>query len=442
VNRQITLIAMSGVRIYNEELKNLGMTLPGFIERGKVIASLPSLGLLTIAAHTPDDWEIDYREIDPADPDTIEAAAAASAELVAISSLSARINDAYKLADILRGQGKTVVIGGLHASVLPEEAQLHADAVVVGEGESIWAELVRDFESGNLKRRYFSERTRRFDPWKVPRYDLLDPEKYNRMTLQTTRGCPLDCSFCAASRLISHYKRKPIDQIEAELDAIEVIWPRSFIELADDNTFINKLWARELVSLLKSRNVSWFTESDIGLADDPELVDELAQSGCRQVLIGLEAIDESALDETDSKHWKRKRRDRYIESIHAIQSNGVSVNGCFVFGFDSHRPSVFEATSRFIEEANLSEVQLTILTPFPGTALYDRLRSEGRLLEDPDWTKRTLFDVAFRPLHMSAGELEAGFRNLVAEVYSQSATESRKSRFRDCVRRARGAKVE
>lgn len=434
---RLTLIAMSGVRIYNPELRDLGMTLPGFIERGKVIASLPSLGVLTLAGHTPEAWEIDYLEIDRLDDDAIQAACERAEGLTAISCLTARIYDAYRLADELRARGKTVVIGGLHASVLPEEVAQHADAVVVGEGEAVWPEVLADYLAGDLKPRYTALRQPAFTPWAVPRYDLLDPAKYNRITIQTTRGCPLDCSFCAASRMISGYKRKPMAQVEQELDAIEAIWPRAFIELADDNTFVNKKWSRELVQAISKRRSKWFTESDISLADDEPLLRDLASSGCVQVLIGLEATAESALDETDSRHWKRKRRSQYIDAIQKIQGHGVSVNGCFIFGFDSHTPEVFEETARFIEESNLAEVQLTILTPFPGTELHRKLDQEGRLLEKDYWDKCTLFDVTFQPKQMTPSQLETGFRDLVRHVYSNQSTARRKAIFKECVRAAK-----
>ncbi len=423
---------MSGVRIYNPELLALGMTLPGFIERGKVIASLPSLGVLTLAGHTPSDWAITYREVD-----SLESADLSGLpELVAISSLTARINDAYRLADELRSQGKRVVIGGLHASLKPEEASEHTDVVVVGEGEGVWRDLLCDYLKGELKPIYRSMRNRSFEPWALPRYDLLDPTRYNRITIQTTRGCPLDCAFCGASRLISDYKRKSIEHVNRELDAIEAIWPKPFIELADDNTFVHKPWARQLVEAIGNRGIRWFTESDISLADDDHLLRDLAASGCMQVLIGLETVDENALEEADSKHWKRRRRSKYIEAIQKIQDHGISVNGCFIFGFDNHDASVFEETSRFIEDADLSEVQVTVLTPFPGTALHQRLETEGRLLRPVFWDQCTLFDVTFQPAKMSVKELESGFSDLVRDVYGDAKTIPRKSRFQKCVRKA------
>ena len=246
---RVLLLAMSGVRVKNDELRELGMSLPGFIERGEVIASLPSLGLLTLASHTPAHWETEYREIDELSVDAVDQIVGGDYDLVAISSLTARILDAYRIADGLRKEGTTVIIGGLHASAMPHEAAQHADAVLQGEGELLWSELLADFEAGRLRGLYSSLGSRRrfsLADARTLRYDLLDIERYNRLTLQTTRGCPLDCSFCGASRLISPFKIKPIDLVRRDLEAILELWPHPFIELADDNTFVSKRWAREL----------------------------------------------------------------------------------------------------------------------------------------------------------------------------------------------------
>lgn len=439
--RKAMLIAMSGVRIRNERLLALGMTLPGFVERGKVIASLPSLGLLTIAGCFPSNWEIEYRDVDELDDQLIDELIEANADLYALSTLTARAYETYALADRLRAAGRRVVIGGLHASTVPEETSAHADAIVIGEGERVWPELIADFENGTPRSQYNGKTatspTFTFESAPLPRFDLLDIDRYNRVTIQTARGCPLDCSFCAASRLISPYRRKSIARVARELDAIHEIWPKPFLELADDNTFVHKRWARELVRLIGSYGVRWFTESDISVADDPPLLEALAESGCAQILVGLESVDSTALLEADTRRWKERRRADYIEKIQRIQSYGISINGCFVLGFDADRPSVFEQTRDFILESGLTEAQITVLTPFPGTSLTAKLKREGRLLSDHYWDKCTLFDVVYRPLQMGPSELEDGLRWLAEEIYRPDRTAERKARFASCVREAR-----
>ncbi|WP_437815609.1 B12-binding domain-containing radical SAM protein [Sorangium sp. So ce1078] len=447
-SRRALLLAMSGVRVKDEELARLGLTLPGFVERSEVIASLPSLGLLTLAAHTPEGWEVEYRELDAVTEVDVAHLVEGRYDVIAISSLAARVLDAYALADRLRAEGVTVVLGGLHASALPDEAAQHADSVVDGEGELLWPALLHDLDEGRLHPRYGARSGAwpafRIEDARVPRYDLLDIARYNRLTLQTTRGCPLACTFCAASRLISPYKRKPIPLIRRELDAIVEVWPRPFIELADDNTFVQKPWARELARLFAEYNarrthaIAWFTETDISVADDPELLDLLAEANCAELLIGLESTDPAALRAAEPRGFKAAERARYVDSVGRIQERGIPVNGCFVLGFDEDDGGVFERTLAFARECDLAEVQITVLTPFPGTALYSALEAQGRLLRPVFWDACTLFDVTFRPARMSVEELEQGFRWLMGELYSPEETARRRTRFRRATRARRG----
>jgi len=425
---------MSGVRVYNKRLLDLGLTLPGFVERSHVIASLPSLGLLTLAAHTNKNWQVVYRELDRfLEPDIIEIINE-KPDLIAFSSLTARINETYTLSDRFRKMGITVAIGGLHVSAIPEEAKQFADIVIQGEGEKIWEAILEDFENNSVKPFYSSlqnsKYTFRFNSCKVPKYELLDVSKYNRLTIQTTRGCPLKCNFCAASHTISSYKKKSIPQIEKELNKILEVWDRPFIELADDNTFVDKGWSRKLLNLFTKYNIKWFTETDISIAYDDELLELLAKSNCAQVLIGFETANKNGLEGIDKGNWKHKQFDNYLEAIDKIQSYGISVNGCFVLGFDSDTKETFRETEKFIVESNLSEVQITLLTPFPGTNLYKQLQKEGRLLSDNYWDKCTLFDVNFVPKNFSVIELETEFENLMKNVYSKQLVLSRKEHFK------------
>src|SRR5437016_1124613 len=213
---RIGLIAMSGIRACDPELMKLGFSLPGFVERGKTIASLPSLGLLTLAALTPTRIEVEYVEVRDL---AISDAPLNRYDLVAISSYTAQILEAYALADRYRERGVPVVLGGLHVSVLPQEAAQHADAVVVGEGELSWPALLRDFECGRLQPCYGSREAQfNLADSPVPAYELLDTTRYNRLTVQTSRGCPFRCDFCASSILLtSKYKQKAVANVIAEI---------------------------------------------------------------------------------------------------------------------------------------------------------------------------------------------------------------------------------
>lgn len=429
---------MSGVRVYNKKLLELGLTLPGFVERSKVIASLPSLGLLTLAAHTPQNWTVVYKELDDYRETDIVEIVNEKPDIVAVSSLTARINEAYSLAEKIRKEGITVVMGGLHVSSMPAEAMNFCDAVIQGEGETAWPALLADFESNRLKPLYSSlangDYTFNLNDSKVPRYDLLDISKYNRLTIQTTRGCPLHCNFCAASRTISSYKKKPVYKIAMELDKIFEIWNRPFIELADDNTFVDKSWTKQVLELFGNYKMKWFTETDISIAYQDELLELLAKSNCVQVLIGFETTYREGLKGIDRNDWKYRQFDRYLKAIDKIQSYGISVNGCFILGFDTDTKDTFIETEQFIRHSDLSEVQVTLLTPFPGTALYHKLKSEGRLLSSNFWDKCTLFDVNFTPANFSVEELEYHFQELMANVYSDSNVSKRRSKFKHLLR--------
>jgi radical SAM superfamily enzyme YgiQ (UPF0313 family) len=430
---KIGLIAMSGVRVRTPELAALGVTLPQFVNRGKVIASLPSLGLLTVAGITPPDVDVAYREVAELAPSSEPE----PFDLVGISSFTAQIDEAYALADSYRAAGTPVVLGGLHVSLVPDEAAKHADSIVLDGAEGAWPRVVEDFRAGRLQPRYHGLRSGVFDDanYARPRVDLLRGRPYNRITVQTSRGCPLDCEFCAASlRITSSFQQKPVARVIEEIRAAMEVTARPFFELADDNTFINKKWGKELLRALGPLGIRWFTETDVSVADDLELLDLLAESGCQQVLIGLESPDPSGLEGLDPHDWKRRRCGRYLEAIEKIQSRGVTVNGCFILGLDNHTPDVFQRVKDFVDQSGLIEVQLTVQTPFPGTPLYERLRREGRLLRERFWDRCTLFDVNYRPKRMSVEELEAGLRWLFQEVYNEREFEKRKRRYMEIVK--------
>jgi radical SAM superfamily enzyme YgiQ (UPF0313 family) len=426
---RIALIAMSGVRAYNKELVEVGLTLPGFVERSKVIASLPSLSLLTIAGLTPDDVEITYHEV--ADVDAVGELP--PCDLAAVSTFTAQAKDAYRLADRYRAQGIPTVIGGLHANAVPADCAPHFDSVVTGEGELSWPRLVADFRAGRLAREYGPDgRTFDLADAPMPRFDLLDVERYNRITVQTQRGCPWRCEFCAASiRIAPKYKVKPVAKVLAEIGEIKRIWRRPFIEFADDNSFVNKAHSKELMRALIGERIRWFTESDIAVADDDELLALIRAAGCAQILIGLESPNAAALDGIEQqRNWKRGRLDRYKEAIAKIQGHGISVNGCFVLGLDGDSTAVFEDVFRFVEESGLTEVQITVMTAFPGTPLYTRLHAQGRLIEPEAWEKCTLFDVNVTPKQMSVTQLEAGLVDLAKRLYTDERRKARGAAFR------------
>lgn len=425
----IGLVAMSGVRVQDPELRAWGMTLPGFVERGEVIACMPSLGLLTLAGLTPCEHTVAYLEVDQ----VAEAASLPTFDLVALSTLTARAYEAYGIADRLRHRGIPVVIGGLHATAVPEEALQHADAVVVGEGEASWPRILKDAEAGRLGGTYRAPGEFDLSGSPTPAFRLLDIARYNRLPVQTTRGCPWRCTFCASSILLSAgYKHKPAETVLAEIDAIKQQWPRPFIEVTDDNSFRNRRYWYRLLPEIAKRGVRWFTEADIGVADAPYLLGLMRRSGCEEILVGLESPNPAELRALERRRdWKRQRLAGYGEAVHRIQSHGIRVNGCFILGLDGQTADIFEQLPAYIEALGLYDAQITLATPFPGSDLYRKLREEGRLFEERPWDRMTLFDLTFQPRPMSTRELREGFRVLARAIYSKDATQQRRNRFRE-----------
>jgi radical SAM superfamily enzyme YgiQ (UPF0313 family) len=276
----------------------------------------------------------------------------------------------------------------------------------------------------------------------MPRFDLLEGRPYNRITIQTSRGCPRACEFCAASlRITARFNQKPVERVIAEIRAARRWLPEPFVEFADDNTFLNARWSKALLRALAPEGIHYFTETDTSVADDPELCDLLAASGCRQVLIGFESPRAEDLGGMDPADWKRRRAPRMLRTIDALQSRGVSVNGCFILGLDGHTADMFPQVLDFVRRSGLAEVQYTVLTPFPGTPLYERLRREGRLLRPRFWDRCTLFDVNYVPRGMTVDELEAGLRWLFTETYSTEATSVRLRGFVHQRRQGRADRV-
>ena len=436
----IGFLAMSGVRVQDEKLLALGLTLPAFVERGKVVASLPSLGLLYLASATPSGHELRYFE---AESDGSEPAELYSCDLVAISTFSAQVFEAYSIADRLRSAGVTVAMGGLHVSVVPEEALQHADHVIVGEGEPVWPSVVRAVERKQPGRIWQAKEfpAVQLDRHPSPSYELLSARKYNRFTVQTSRGCPWRCEFCASNVMLGlPYRKRPVDAVKGDIERILELREHPFIEFADDNTFVDKRWGLKLCRAIEPLHVKWFTETDISVAEDPELIVAMAESGCRQVLIGLESPTAGALQGLELKSdFKAKQFRRYSDAISVLQSNGVTVNGCFILGLDHHRTDIFQSVYDFVNETNLYEVQITVLTPFPGTPLYRRLLQENRILKPGAWDRCTLFDVNYQPKGMSADELREGFYWLTSKLYEQEFVDKRRRQFFRNLRTAKTA---
>ena len=433
---KIGFIAMSGLRLCNPELLELGLSFPGVARRAQAIEALPSLGLLTLAGMTPGNVEVEYLEVRDVNRDALPL----DFDAVAISSLTATAKEAYALAARFRAIGTQVILGGLHVTLVPDESAAHADAIVIGEGESVWPNIVADLTRNRLQPIYDARRR----PFALadapmPRFDLLEPNRYPRFTVQTQRGCPWRCEFCAASiRISPTFKVKPVEKVIAEIRRLKELWRDPFIEFADDNTFVNRPHGKQLMRALARERVRWFTESDLSIADDDELLSLMRDAGCAQVLIGFESPSPQGLEGIEKKtNWKAKQFANYCRAVEAIQRHGITVNGCFVMGLDGTGPECFDNVHQFVRESGLFDVQITFMTPFPGTPLYERLLGQGRILEPGAWERCTLFDINFQPQQMSRSELEEGFKALGRKLYADEFVRERGKRFVDGLRAAR-----
>lgn len=435
---RIGLIALSGTGASEPDRVGHGFQLAAFSARNHAIDTLPCLALLTLAGMTPAQHEVRYIEV--RDADALDGLPT-DLDLACLSSYTAQIDLAYAIARRYRTLGVPTVIGGPHVSCLPDEAREHCDAVAVGEGESCWLEILEDAASGRLEPLYGSlDADFDLDDAPMPAYELLERSGPSpRITLETSRGCPHHCEFCASSVLIAdRYKQKPVEKVLAEVDRICELWPRPFLELADDNTFVRRRYWMELLPELKTRKVRWFAEADIRLGADEELLELLRESGCKEVLIGFESPSPSHLDGLELRtDWKSTQPLDARQAVDTIQSHGIMVVGCFVFGLDTQGPDIFDAVYDFVRETDLFDVQMTFLTPFPGTPLYHRLLREGRLLEPRAWDRCSLFDVNFEPRHMSVDTLRQGFADLAVRLFDEEFTNTRRRNIRRRMRAPR-----
>ncbi|RJQ65551.1 MAG: radical SAM protein [Desulfobacteraceae bacterium] len=357
-------------------------------------------------------------------------------DLVAITALTPKASRAFEIADEFRKRGKYVVMGGPHASVLPEDAARHADSVFVGEAQFSWNDFIEDFMQGHPKPVYNGAgRYAAMTESPVPRYDLLNMENYKIIPVETTRGCPHDCEFCSSTKLWGRsYRRKNVAQVIREIEEVKRYANNKFLFFVDDNMFVQREFSYELLKAIRKYKLRWFAQSDISVSDDDKLLDLIYQAGCRELLIGFETISPDNLKTLDSSQWKLKQLARYPSAIEKIQAEGISIYGSFILGLDHDDESVFQRTRDFIINTNLLGFQILVMTPIPGTRVHERLKKENRLYPVKDWGTYSTYQLNYELKKMSRDTFEKGMLWLFRELYSEEAFNKRKMHYLKLIR--------
>lgn len=368
--------------------------------------SCPSLSLITIAGMMPEGSEIEYIDLNyTSEPEV-------NADWVFFSPATAQVNRAYQLADKYRKKGVKIAMGGPHVTVLPYEAFQHSDAIFIGEAEKTFPAFLKDIEKNKTKRIYKASSFPELTLSPLPAYHLTKKYPYKSVPIQTSRGCPHQCSFCISSKIYGNKIRcKTIAKLENELKTIKEVFGKPYVFFTDDNFFINKRRNNDLLNIIKNSHINWYAFSDASIADDNKLLSEIADAGCTQLLIGFESLCSENLQGLNKNHWKMKKLESYKEIINRIQSFGIGVVGSFVVGMENDTPNVFDNLYDFIEETSLYATNITVLTPFPGTETYEKFKREERLISE-DWSAYNGFELTFKPINMTVEELEKGYMDL------------------------------
>jgi radical SAM superfamily enzyme YgiQ (UPF0313 family) len=379
-------------------------------------ANVRNLALATLAALTPADVTLSLRDdtlkrLDPA------ADLDYTADLAAITVSTRTARRAYELAAAYRQRGVKVVLGGIHPTAMPEEALEHADVVVCGEAEGLWEQVVADARAGRLQPTYRHETLPEFRTPVVPDRSIFPKKGYIPFhPVQASRGCPFSCEFCSVTPFFGRKTRlRDPKHVAAEIAAIG----RRLIMFSDDNIVGFGEHSRELFRELTPLKIRWFGQASMQGLHDPATLKLMADSGCKGLFVGFESVDRKALVACGKK---QNSPDQYIETVQRLRDAGIGVWGAFVFGFDEDTQETFADTAEFGIKASLLMASYSVMTPYPGTPLYVRLKAEGRLLDERWWLKdqRDGFPV-FRPKHMTPEQLFEGWQSAWKIFYSGSS---------------------
>jgi len=375
----------------------------------------PPLNLPYLAALTPDHYEI--KIID----ENVESFKFMEADIVGITALTSTVTRGYKIAQMYREQGITTVMGGIHVSMMPEEALCYSDAVVIGEAESVWPKLLQDFENGRLEKQYHGV-WMDLDNLPTPRRDLLRSDYYKWGSIQTSRGCPMNCSFCSVTTFSGkRVRRRPLEDVISELEQI----PQEKIAVSDDNIIghskKDRAWAKALFTRIIEKGIKkrFFVQSSIQFGEDPELIKLAAKAGVTILFIGIESVNPDSL-KSYQKQINLTRNRRYHQLLSSIRKSGILINGAFIVGGDEDDLSIFHTTLKFIESSKIDILQITKPTPLPGTGLWKQLSGDNRIL-DTDfpkaWMNYRFTKMVFKPHKMSIDDVYEGFTYLKIKYY-------------------------
>ena len=377
----------------------------------------PHLSLPTLAAYTPAEASVEI-----VDEKFHPLPEGQGYDLVGISAMTPLAPKAYRIADTYRRRGIPVVMGGYHPTVLPDEALEHADSVCIGEAETLWSTIVTDAMAGRLKERYRSDAFPCLDNLPAPRRELLRVPRSRRFEhinvhfVQTTRGCPFRCSFCAVTSVLGgKLRHRPVAEIEAEIEALGVRRLdrgqkrdrfHNIVFFTDDNIVGHRGYSRELLRMVATFNLKWVGQASTNVADHEEILGLLRDSGCMGLAVGFETLSQKNIRDVGKGV---NRTQEYLERIRKIHSYGIGLAGNFIFGFDHDDATTFAEVVRFVDAARLDGFYYSLLTPYPGTPFFDQMKAEGRLLET-DWSLYDTDHVVYRPRLMDAETLMKGYR--------------------------------
>ncbi len=371
---------------------------------------MPQLALYILEGLTPPEYDVKIIEEETTDINLEE-----ECNLVGISCMTANAPRAYELCQEFKKRGKTVILGGVHPTILPDEALQHADSVVVGEAEGVWETLLKDFQNNNLKRKYYNP-TPDLSKY-VPKdfSKIITKRLVNLIPIMTSRGCPYNCDFCCVTNLFGKKIRHiPIENVVRD---IQESGAKSFIFL-DDNIIGHPKYAKALFKAIKPLNIIWVGQASISLlASDNELMQLAAESGCKILFFGIESVSEEQLQSMRKAFNEIEHLERAIKKIKKL---GILIHASMVFGFDNDTKEVFKDTVRFLIKNKVSTVSFNVLTPYPGTKIYEELNKEHRLTTT-NWKYYDHNTVVFKPKNMTAYELQIGKINTRKKFYSISS---------------------